>query len=138
MRIAGSWEKRKPTWKAIPYRSSTTPQNGKEYWAGTFVPAMFTERIYTPEQSEKNGKIVGADTIREAGCFSPDPDEHVKHARKYIDLGFDHLIFHSAGPDQQAFIEGYGRDVLPKLRARSKGSSKAAPRKRAAVKSKGR
>jgi coenzyme F420-dependent glucose-6-phosphate dehydrogenase len=88
--------------------------------------------------SEKNGKIVGAETIREAGCFSADPEEHVKHARKYIDLGFDHLIFHSAGPDQQAFIEGYGRDVLPKLRRQSKGSSKAAQRKRAAAKSKGR
>jgi coenzyme F420-dependent glucose-6-phosphate dehydrogenase len=110
----------------------------KAYWAGTFVPAMFTERIYTPEMSEKNGKIVGADTIREAGCFSADPDEHVKHARKYIDLGFDHLIFHCAGPDQQAFIEGYGRDVLPKLRARSKGSSKAPARKRARAKSKRR
>jgi coenzyme F420-dependent glucose-6-phosphate dehydrogenase len=110
----------------------------KAYWAGTFVPAMFTEKIYTPELSEKNGKIVGADTIREAGCFSADPEEHVKHARKYIDLGFDHLIFHSAGPDQQAFIERYGRDVLPKLRGRSKRASKAAPRKRAAAKSKGR
>jgi coenzyme F420-dependent glucose-6-phosphate dehydrogenase len=110
----------------------------KAYWAGTFVPALFTEKIYTPELSEKNGKIVGADTIRHAGCYSADPDEHVKHAQKYIDLGFDHLIFHSAGPDQQAFIEGYGRDVLPKLRARAKGSSKTAPRKHAAAKSKGR
>jgi len=110
----------------------------KAYWAGTFVPAMFTERIYTPELSEKNGKIVGADTIREAGCFSADPDEHVKHAQKYIGLGFDHLIFHSAGPDQQAFIEGYGRDVLPRLRERSKGSSKAPARKRAGAKSKRR
>jgi coenzyme F420-dependent glucose-6-phosphate dehydrogenase len=109
----------------------------KNYWAGTFVPAMFTERIHTPELSEKNGNIVGADTITEAGCFSPDPDEHVKHAEKYIDLGFDHLIFHSAGPDQQAFIEGYGRDVLPSLRGRAKGS-KTPAQKRAGAKSKRR
>jgi coenzyme F420-dependent glucose-6-phosphate dehydrogenase len=40
-----------------------------------------------------------------------------RQARRYMELGFDHLIFHSAGPDQRAFIEGYGRDVLPKLRA---------------------
>ena len=59
-------------------------------------------------------------------------------AGEYGDLGFDHLIFHSAGPDQQAFIEGYGRDVLPKLRERSKRSSKAPARKRAGAKSKGR
>ncbi len=31
--------------------------------------AKEAERIYTPQLSEKNGKIVGADTIREAGCF---------------------------------------------------------------------
>src|SRR5438128_5699729 len=35
----------------------------KEYWASTFVPALFTERIYTPEMSETNGKVVGSDTI---------------------------------------------------------------------------
>lgn len=110
----------------------------KDFWAGTFVPAMFTERIHTPELSEKNGKVVGNETIKEAGCFSADPDEHVKYAKKYIDMGFDHLIFHSAGPDQQAFIESYGRDVLPKLRGRSKESSNATARKRAAAKSKGR
>jgi coenzyme F420-dependent glucose-6-phosphate dehydrogenase len=110
----------------------------KAYWAGTFVPAMFTEKIYTPELSEKNGKIVGADTIRKAGCFSADPNEHVTHAQKYVDLGFDHLIFHSAGPDQQAFIDGYGRDVLPRLRERSTGSSKAPARKRVGAKSKRR
>jgi coenzyme F420-dependent glucose-6-phosphate dehydrogenase len=88
----------------------------KDYWAGTFIPALFTERIYTPKLSEENGKAVGSDTIRQAVCLSADPAEHVKMARRYIELGFDHLIFHSAGPDQRAFIEGYGRDVLPNLR----------------------
>ena len=102
----------------------------KAYWAGTYVPAMFTEKIYTPEQSEQNGKAVGAEAIKESSCISADPDEHVAYAQEYIDLGFDHLIFHSAGPDQQAFIEGYGRDVLPKLRARAKRAAKPPARKR--------
>lgn len=76
----------------------------KAYWAGTFVPALFTERIYTPALSEQNGKVVGADTIRESVCISGDPETHIKLARRYIELGFDHLIFHSAGPDQRAFL----------------------------------
>ncbi|HEX2828301.1 MAG TPA: TIGR03557 family F420-dependent LLM class oxidoreductase [Burkholderiales bacterium] len=88
----------------------------KKYWAGTFVPAQFTEKIYTPQMSEQNGKVVGADTVKKAACISGDPAEHVKYARQYIELGFDHLIFHSAGPHQRGFIESYGRDVLPKLR----------------------
>lgn len=98
----------------------------KEYWAGASVPAMFTEKIYTPEASEQNGKVVGSDTIRKSTCISADPDEHVKHAQRYIDLGFDHLIFHSAGPDQANFLEAYGRDVLPRLRQKAKGRGRLA------------
>ena len=101
--------------KAIEYR--------KKYWAGTFVPALFTERIYTPKMSEENGKVVGADVIKEAVCISADPKDHIELARRYIDMGFDHLIFHSAGPDQRAFLEGYGRDVLPRLREATRHKS---------------
>ena len=94
--------------KAIEFR--------KMYWAGVFVPALFTEKIYTPNMSERNGKVVGRDTIKESVCISADPDDHIQFAQRYIDIGFNHLIFHSAGPNQRAFLEGYGRDVLPQLR----------------------
>jgi coenzyme F420-dependent glucose-6-phosphate dehydrogenase len=98
----------------------------KAYWAGTFVPALFTQRIHTPELSEQNGSVVGSDTVKQGVCISADPAEHVKIAQKYIDMGFDHLIFHAAGPDQRAFLEGYGRDVLPKLRKKSQARTKRA------------
>jgi alkanesulfonate monooxygenase SsuD/methylene tetrahydromethanopterin reductase-like flavin-dependent oxidoreductase (luciferase family) len=88
----------------------------KAYWAATFVPALFTQRIYTPKMAEENGKVVGSDTIRKVACISADPEDHIEFARQYTDLGFDQLFFHSAGPDQRGFIEGYGRDVLPQLR----------------------
>ena len=80
---------------------------------GTFVPALFTERIYMPKMSEENGKVVGADIIKQTVCISADPRDHIKLAQRYIDMGFDDLIFHSAGPDQRAFLEAYGREVLP-------------------------
>jgi coenzyme F420-dependent glucose-6-phosphate dehydrogenase len=98
----------------------------KAYWAGTFVPALFTQRIYTPEMSEQNGRVVGSDAIKEGVCISAEPDDHIKLAQKYIDMGFDHLIFHAAGPGQRAFIEAYGRYVLPKLRKRAQARAKSA------------
>ena len=110
----------------------------KAYWAGSAIPAMYTERIYTPAMSEANGKAVGAETIKQSVYISADPDEHVKMAQRYIELGFDHLIFHSGGPDQRAFIESYGRDVLPRLRSKTRNvrpaerrSGSGAERKRA-------
>jgi coenzyme F420-dependent glucose-6-phosphate dehydrogenase len=64
-------------------------------------------------------------------CISADPKTHVEFAQQYIDLGFDHLFFHSAGPDQRAFLYGYGRDVLPQLRQLDQEQIKSATRKSA-------
>ena len=88
----------------------------KQYWAGTMVFAMYTQNLYTPEMSAINGAIAGVDTIKSHLCISSDPEEHVKFAQRFIDIGFDRVCFHCAGPDQIEFIEGYGRDVLPLIR----------------------
>jgi coenzyme F420-dependent glucose-6-phosphate dehydrogenase len=88
----------------------------QKYWAGSFIPALFNERIYTPKQSEQNGELVSGEAILRRACISGNADDHVRFAQSFLDAGFDCLIFHSAGPDQRQFIESYGRDVLPRLR----------------------
>ena len=88
----------------------------QRYWAGTFIPALFDQKIYTPALSAKNGAVVGPDTIKQKMLISTNPDEHVAYAKQYLDLGFTHLYFHSPGPDQRAFLQSYGREVLPRLR----------------------
>lgn len=91
-------------------------QNHLKYWAGTYIPALFDQKIYSPKMSEENGAIVTPEGIKKAGCASTNPQDHLTFARRFIDLGFTHLIFHSARQDQQAFIEEYGRDVVKQLR----------------------
>jgi coenzyme F420-dependent glucose-6-phosphate dehydrogenase len=91
----------------------------KKYWAGTFIPALFDQKIYTPKMSAQNGEVVGEETIRQAGCVSSDPDDHVRFASQYLELGFDQLYFHTAGPGQEQFLRDYGKDVLPRLRVKS-------------------
>jgi coenzyme F420-dependent glucose-6-phosphate dehydrogenase len=86
------------------------------FWAGTYIPALFTERIHTPRMSEQNGSVVGTDVIKQSLCISAKASDHIAFAQKYIDLGFDELIFHSAGPEQLGFIQNYGKYVLPQLR----------------------
>jgi coenzyme F420-dependent glucose-6-phosphate dehydrogenase len=51
-------------------------------------------------------------------CISTDPEEHAEFARRYIDVGFNRLYIHSSGPDQLAFIENYGRNVIPLIKER--------------------
>lgn len=87
-----------------------------KYWAGSLVPALYDQKIYTPTMSAKNGAVVGTDTVKKKVLISATSDDHVNLVRQYIGLGFDEISFHTAGPDQRAFLEGYGRDVLPRLR----------------------
>ena len=49
---------------------------------------------------------------------SSDPDEHVEQIATYVDYGFDHLVFHFPGHDQEAAIARYEELILPRLRAR--------------------
>lgn len=89
----------------------------KRYWAGASVPAMYSQRLYTPALSQKNGAVVGADVVKGKGLFSAQPDEHLAFLRRYGEMGFTHLYLHYAGPDQKGFLKWYGREVLPRLRA---------------------
>ena len=50
---------------------------------------------------------------------SDDPDEHLEQLATYVDYGFNHLVFHFPGPDQEAAIARYGEQILPRLRERS-------------------
>jgi coenzyme F420-dependent glucose-6-phosphate dehydrogenase len=95
---------------------ATAVEVRKRYWAATFLPALYNQKIYTPRMAELNGALVGNDTVRERVCISTDQEEHLKFIQRYVDLGFDHLIFHAAGPDQRTFLEAYSREVLPRAR----------------------
>ena len=49
---------------------------------------------------------------------SDDPEEVVDRIAPYVDLGFDHLVFHGPGHDQERFLRGFCADVLPRLQDR--------------------
>lgn len=87
-------------------------KNQKKYWAGAFVPALYDQKIYTPKMSAQNGQVVGSNTIKKMACISGSSQDHVQYVKPYLDLGFDHLFFHSADPNQGTFLKKYGSDVL--------------------------
>lgn len=96
-----------------------------KYWASTYVPALFDQKIYSPAMAQENGEVIGADTVKKTGCFSSNPDDHIKFIQKYIDLGFDYIFLHTAGPDQPDFLARYGRDILPKVRSQASSQTRS-------------
>lgn len=56
---------------------------------------------------------------------SNDPDEVAERIAPYVKLGFEHLIFHGPGDDQERFLRAFCTDVLPRLRDRFGDSTPA-------------
>ena len=44
------------------------------------------------------------------------PEEVVEQVRFYTDLGFDHLVLHGPGHDQERYLRSLAEQVLPALR----------------------
>jgi coenzyme F420-dependent glucose-6-phosphate dehydrogenase len=101
------------------YVSDQGDRGPQEVLGGAMVPAMYNQKIYTPAMSEENGSVVGSDTLLDAMCISDDPGEHARYAQQFIDLGFTHLFFHAAGPEQARFIRDYAKDALPRIREKN-------------------
>jgi coenzyme F420-dependent glucose-6-phosphate dehydrogenase len=49
---------------------------------------------------------------------SDNAEEHIEQLRPYVELGFNHLVFHAPGNDQARFLKLYGSQVLPRIRER--------------------
>ncbi len=74
--------------------------------------------IRNPEEFEAMAKLVRPEHFEGRVFMSADLAEHAAHVQHFIDLGFDEVYVHNVGRNQDAFIEAYARDVLPRLRWR--------------------
>jgi coenzyme F420-dependent glucose-6-phosphate dehydrogenase len=89
------------------------------HWAVLALTAEEKVSVHSPEEMERLADGLSAERAASRWIVSTDSDEHVERIGYYIDLGFDHLVFHAPGPDQERFIRLYAEHVLPRLRRRS-------------------
>jgi coenzyme F420-dependent glucose-6-phosphate dehydrogenase len=86
-------------------------------WAALALTPEQKVQTEDPREMERLTREMPIEQAASRWIVSDDPTEQVEKIKPYIELGFTHLVFHAPGLDQVRFIEQYGRDVLPKLRA---------------------
>jgi coenzyme F420-dependent glucose-6-phosphate dehydrogenase len=87
------------------------------YWSPLSLSAEEKMSVEDPLEMERLADQLSLERIAKRWIISSDPDEHVERIREYVELGFNHLVFHAPGTDQRRFLTLYGGQVLPKLRA---------------------
>jgi coenzyme F420-dependent glucose-6-phosphate dehydrogenase len=88
------------------------------FWGALALTPQEKTDIEDPLQMERLADALPVERTASRWIVSTDPAEMVERIGKYVDLGFNHLVFHAPGPDQGRFIRLFGEQVLPLLRAR--------------------
>jgi coenzyme F420-dependent glucose-6-phosphate dehydrogenase len=100
----------------------TDPKRALEdtnHWAALALPGDQKVGIDDPRELERLASALTAEQAASRWIVSTDPAEIVERVGRYADMGFDHLVMHGPGPDQERFIRLFQKDVLPGLRARA-------------------
>jgi coenzyme F420-dependent glucose-6-phosphate dehydrogenase len=98
-------------------RDLDAARTGCHWWAALALSGDEKRGIEDPLEMER---LADANLERAHTRFivTDDPEECVERIRPYVELGFNHLIFHGPGVDQRRFLEQFSEDVLPLLRQR--------------------
>jgi coenzyme F420-dependent glucose-6-phosphate dehydrogenase len=86
-------------------------------WAALALPAEAKAEVDDPREMERLARDVESVAHRR-WLVSSDPDEHLEQLRPYVELGFNHLVFHAPGNDQARFLKLYASQILPRIRER--------------------
>jgi coenzyme F420-dependent glucose-6-phosphate dehydrogenase len=88
------------------------------FWGALALTPEEKINVEDPIQMEKLADALPIERTASRWIVSNDADEAVDRIGRYIELGFNHLVFHAPGPDQARFLKLFGEQLAPRLRAR--------------------
>jgi coenzyme F420-dependent glucose-6-phosphate dehydrogenase len=86
------------------------------FWGALGLTPEQKSGVEDPVEMQRLADELSVEQTAKRFIVSTDPDEHVAAIKRYVDLGFTHLVFHAPGPDQAKFLRLYGTEILPRLR----------------------
>ncbi|MEV1290483.1 TIGR03885 family FMN-dependent LLM class oxidoreductase [Micromonospora sp. NPDC049679] len=88
-----------------------------EQWrSNVFAPPVCWD-LETPAHFDAISREVTPAQVAEVVNVSADLGRHTDWLHEYEELGFDEIYLHHVGQEQAGFIDAFGAEVLPKLRA---------------------
>ncbi|MGB2569101.1 TIGR03885 family FMN-dependent LLM class oxidoreductase [Micromonospora citrea] len=107
LQVHVSWAPEQAEAEAIAY---------DQWRSNVFAPPVCWD-LDTAEHFDVVSEQVPMEKVTEVVNVSADPGRHVGWLTEYVELGFDQIALHHVGQEQRAFIDTFGAEVLPKLRA---------------------
>jgi coenzyme F420-dependent glucose-6-phosphate dehydrogenase len=86
------------------------------FWAPLSLTPEQKHSVDSAREMEQLADELPIEQVAKRWIVASDPDEALAQITPYVDAGFDHLVFHGPGADQERFLEQFAEDLLPRLR----------------------
>ncbi|GAB3252174.1 glucose-6-phosphate dehydrogenase (coenzyme-F420) [Alteromonas gracilis] len=86
------------------------------FWAPLSLSAEQKHQLDDPMEMAAAADALPIEQVASRWIVETDPERVVEDVRPYVEAGFDHLVFHAPGHDQERFLSSFGAEVLPLLR----------------------
>jgi coenzyme F420-dependent glucose-6-phosphate dehydrogenase len=87
------------------------------FWSPLALSKEQKHDITDPVEMERAADALPIEQIASRWIVGSDADEVTAKIAEYVDMGFNHLVFHAPGNDQRRFLDLFERDLAPRLRA---------------------
>ncbi|CAN5354684.1 glucose-6-phosphate dehydrogenase (coenzyme-F420) [soil metagenome] len=94
-----------------------TALNNTRFWSPLALSKEQKHDITDPVEMERAADALPIEQIASRFIVGADPDQVTAKIAEYVDMGFNHLVFHAPGHDQRRFLELFENDLAPRLRA---------------------
>ena len=98
-------------------RDSSQALENTRFWAPLSLSAEQKHSVGSAQEMERLADELPIEQVAKRWIVAADPDEAVAQIKPYVDAGFNHLVFHGPGHDQERFLSQFAEDLLPHLRA---------------------
>jgi coenzyme F420-dependent glucose-6-phosphate dehydrogenase len=88
-----------------------------EIWPNAALKGTLSQELPTPSDFEAAAEMVTKDDVAELVVCGPDASRHVEMIEKYAQAGYDHVYVHQVGSEQEAFLDFYKAEVMPRCRS---------------------
>ncbi|HYN19245.1 MAG TPA: LLM class flavin-dependent oxidoreductase, partial [Actinomycetes bacterium] len=86
------------------------------FWAPLALTAEQKHGLSDPTEMEAASDALPIEQVAGRWIVASDPETALAQIKPYVDLGFNHLVFHGPGQDQSRFLTSFAAEVLPGLR----------------------
>jgi coenzyme F420-dependent glucose-6-phosphate dehydrogenase len=86
------------------------------FWAPLSLTAEQKHSVGSAMEMERLADELPIEQVARRWIVVSEPGEAIEHIRPYVDAGFNHLVVHGPGHDQERFLTQFAEDVLPLLR----------------------